>query len=123
MFDIGGPELLLIILGIIVLFGPKKIPEAARIIGKGIQKVRDAQSQFKEQIDEIQNEIKSVNLPDEDKHANPPINEIDASDLTAENFYPSYGNTINEPYKLSEPEKDDEQAKGILDGSSHGFQG
>ena len=58
MFDVGGPEILLIIIVVIVLFGPKKIPEVAQMIGKGMHKIRAAQAQFKEQIDEIQNEIK-----------------------------------------------------------------
>ena len=64
MFDIGGPEIILIVLGIIVLFGPKKIPEIAQMIGRGIQKVRDAQSQFKDQMDEIQSELNQVKNPD-----------------------------------------------------------
>lgn len=59
MFDVGGGELLLIILAIIVLFGPKKIPEVAQMVNKGIRKVRTAQAQFQSQIQDLEREIKS----------------------------------------------------------------
>lgn len=57
MFDVGGGELLLIILAIIVLFGPQKLPEIAQLFGKGIKKVRDAQAQFNKQMNTIKSEI------------------------------------------------------------------
>jgi sec-independent protein translocase protein TatA len=60
MFDVGGPELLLIILAIIILFGPQKIPELAQMFGKGMRYVRKAQSQFQSQLNEIQTEIKTA---------------------------------------------------------------
>jgi sec-independent protein translocase protein TatA len=60
MFDIGGGELILIILGIIVLFGPQKLPEIAQMLGKGMQKVRQAQTQFRTQLNDLQDELKST---------------------------------------------------------------
>jgi len=60
MFDVGGGELLLIILAIIVLFGPKKIPEIAQMFGKGMRQVRKAQAQFQSQISELQTDLKTV---------------------------------------------------------------
>ncbi|MDA3843798.1 MAG: twin-arginine translocase TatA/TatE family subunit [Candidatus Kapabacteria bacterium] len=57
MFDVGGSELILILLAVLVLFGPKKIPEFAKMMGKGMQKVKQAQSQFQEQMRDIQQEI------------------------------------------------------------------
>ncbi len=53
MFDIGGGELLLILLVVLILFGPKKIPEVAQLIGKGVQKVRRAQEEIVEQVRQI----------------------------------------------------------------------
>lgn len=64
MFDVGGGELLLILLAIIILFGPKKLPELTRMIGKGVQNIRKAQAQFQEQIREIERDI---NLSEEAK--------------------------------------------------------
>lgn len=60
MFDVGGGELLLIILAIIVLFGPKKLPELAKMFGKGMRQVKKAQAQFQSQIAELQTDIKTV---------------------------------------------------------------
>ncbi len=57
MFDVGGPELLIILLAVILLFGPKKIPEMAQMIGKGINKVKQAQAQFQSQMDDIKSEM------------------------------------------------------------------
>ena len=50
MFDIGGGELLLILMGVLVLFGPKKLPELAQGLGKGLRQFRKAQQDFSEQI-------------------------------------------------------------------------
>lgn len=60
MFDVGGGELILIVLAAILLFGPKKLPEIAQMFAKGMKKVRSAQAEFKGQINEIQSEINSV---------------------------------------------------------------
>ena len=47
----------MIVLAIIVLFGPKKIPEIAKNITKGMQHVRKAQSQFNAQINNLKTEL------------------------------------------------------------------
>ncbi len=60
MFDIGGGELIVIILAIILLFGPKKIPEIMKALGTGISKIRQAQSELKHQINEIEREVSEV---------------------------------------------------------------
>lgn len=70
MFDIGGGELLLIVLAIVVFFGPKKIPEVANMVGKGMRKVRQAQAQFQSQIQNLENEIKTVADMDDIKPKN-----------------------------------------------------
>lgn len=57
MFDIGGGELIVIVLAILVLFGPKKIPELARMFSKGMQQVRKAQAQIQTQMVELQRDI------------------------------------------------------------------
>lgn len=57
MFDVGGGELIFIILAILVLFGPKKIPEFAKMIKKGMTEVKRAQASFTEQITDVSGEI------------------------------------------------------------------
>lgn len=58
MFDIGGGELILILLVILLLFGPKKIPEFAQMVGKGMNNIKKAQSQLQSQIHNMQQEMK-----------------------------------------------------------------
>lgn len=74
MFDVGGGELLFILFVVLLLFGPKKIPELAQMIGKGMQQLKKAQSQLQSQISDIQSEIKTVAEADNTVKANPPYN-------------------------------------------------
>ncbi|MFK7905243.1 MAG: Sec-independent protein translocase subunit TatA/TatB [Chitinophagales bacterium] len=48
----GGPELILILVVILLLFGGKKIPELARGIGKGIKEFNHAKASIQQEIDE-----------------------------------------------------------------------
>ena len=60
MSNIGGYEVLLIILVILIFFGAKKIPELARGLGKGIREFRDATSEIKNEIENSVNEKPKV---------------------------------------------------------------
>jgi sec-independent protein translocase protein TatA len=44
MGGLGAPEIILIIIAILVLFGGKKIPELMKGLGKGMKEFKDAQS-------------------------------------------------------------------------------
>ena len=50
MFDIGGGELLLILIAVLVFFGPKKLPDLARSVGRGMREFKRAQREFTDQI-------------------------------------------------------------------------
>lgn len=50
MFDLGGGELLLILVAVLILFGPKKLPELAQGLGKGLRQFKQAQQEFTDQI-------------------------------------------------------------------------
>ena len=54
--DIGGSELILILVVILIFFGANKIPELARGLGKGIREFKDASS-------EIRNEFERAGQP------------------------------------------------------------
>jgi len=41
---LGAPEIILIILAILILFGGKKIPELMKGLGKGMKEFKDAQN-------------------------------------------------------------------------------
>ncbi len=57
MFDVGGGELILILLVILLLFGPKKIPEFAQQVGRGIRQFRKAQEDLTQQIRDISADV------------------------------------------------------------------
>jgi sec-independent protein translocase protein TatA len=46
----GTPELLVIVLLVLVLFGPDKLPDLARQIGRGMREIRKMSNEFKRQI-------------------------------------------------------------------------
>jgi TatA/E family protein of Tat protein translocase len=50
MFDIGGGELLFIVVLIVILFGPKKLPELMQGLGRGMREFKKAQREFTDQI-------------------------------------------------------------------------
>jgi TatA/E family protein of Tat protein translocase len=50
MFDIGGGELLFILLIVVLLFGPKKLPELMQGLGRGMREFKKAQREFTDHI-------------------------------------------------------------------------
>lgn len=52
MFDnIGGGELLVVLFVVFILFGPNKIPELSKGLGKGIRQFRDAMNGVQRDIE------------------------------------------------------------------------
>ncbi|HEY9165970.1 MAG TPA: twin-arginine translocase TatA/TatE family subunit [Candidatus Kryptonia bacterium] len=70
MFEnIGFGELLLIIIVLIVFFGPKKIPDIAQSIGKGIREFKRA---MKDVQDEVTRSVNEVPKTTDQKQVTPP---------------------------------------------------
>lgn len=51
ILGIGGQELILIILVVLILFGGRKIPELMRGLGRGIREFNDAKNTVKTEIE------------------------------------------------------------------------
>ncbi|MGB1042752.1 MAG: Sec-independent protein translocase subunit TatA/TatB [Tenacibaculum sp.] len=49
---IGGPEVFIILLIVVMLFGADKIPEIARGLGKGMRQIKDATNDIKKEIND-----------------------------------------------------------------------
>lgn len=78
MFGIGMPELLLLLAIALIVVGPKKLPELARALGRGIAEFKKATNELKESLetntdfsdlkkgfDEIQHAGTEVTMPSE----------------------------------------------------------
>lgn len=59
MFDLGVQELIVIFIVALLVFGPKRLPELGRTLGKGIAELKRAMHGVKEQMDAEIQEIKN----------------------------------------------------------------
>lgn len=59
-FNISGGEIFIIVLIVFIIFGPDKIPEIARWIGKGVSEIKKATSEIKDEIDRETGDIRKV---------------------------------------------------------------
>lgn len=58
--NLGGGEILLILVFVVIFFGPKKIPEIAQGLGKGIREFRKATREIQEAVEKEVNQVKEV---------------------------------------------------------------
>ena len=84
MFGIGIPELLLILGLALIVLGPKKLPELARALGKGLAEFRRATDELKDEFRQMERDTEdttpsatpkdepSLEKPPETKPENPP---------------------------------------------------
>lgn len=81
-FFISGPEIMVIMLIVVMVFGADKIPEIARGLGKGMRQVKDATNDIKKEIKDSSDKTKIDT--DVAKDINKEINAVkdDIDDLT-----------------------------------------
>jgi sec-independent protein translocase protein TatA len=60
MFGLGTPEIVLIAIVILVLFGAKKIPELMQGLGKGIKEFKKASSDIEKDLTSTDEKDKTV---------------------------------------------------------------
>lgn len=51
MFNLGTPEIVLILIVALIVMGPKKLPEMAKSLGKGLREFRKAADDLKDSIE------------------------------------------------------------------------
>ena len=73
MFGIGMPELLLILGVALIVLGPKKLPELARSLGKGLAEFRRATDELKNEFRQIEDDVDDnpTNISDAEKAPQP----------------------------------------------------
>ena len=57
MGGIGGIEILIILVAALVIFGPKKLPEMGRSLGKAIREFKRAGNDLQDELTKAANEI------------------------------------------------------------------
>ncbi|RDV13209.1 twin-arginine translocase TatA/TatE family subunit [Pontibacter diazotrophicus] len=58
--DLGGGEMLVVMMAVLLLFGADKIPSIARSFGRGMREFKDATNQIKNELEQsIKDEPKS----------------------------------------------------------------
>jgi sec-independent protein translocase protein TatA len=72
--NLGGPDLLVILVIILVLFGAKKLPELARGLGQAIKEFQKAKDEFTDEINKAgqNNTAAKTNPPPSTVPQNPP---------------------------------------------------
>jgi len=72
MFDIGLPELLVIIVIVMIVFGPNKLPELAKAFGKAMREFKKAIEEIKDSFEKETRDVKELKstLPSENQLAN-----------------------------------------------------
>ncbi|MBC8490559.1 MAG: twin-arginine translocase TatA/TatE family subunit [Bacteroidetes bacterium] len=65
MFGLGTPEIILIAIVILVLFGAKKIPELMQGLGKGVR-------EFKKASSDVENDLKGDDKDENKKKSSQP---------------------------------------------------
>ena len=77
MFGIGMPELLLILAIALIVLGPKKLPELARALGKGLAEFRRATDELKDEFHKMEHQV-------EDSSPAAPTNDEPVVDASSE---------------------------------------
>lgn len=91
MFGIGMPELLLILALALIVLGPKKLPELARALGKGMAEFRRATDELKDELRQMEHEIEET--------SSGPSTDNPSPEMPPDTDSPSSAGTVSEEKK------------------------
>jgi TatA/E family protein of Tat protein translocase len=105
MFTLGVPEMVVIFVLALVLFGPKKLPELGRTIGKAMTEFRrasnDLKSTFEREMHTLERETQDIQVTA--RQTAREIADHASYDLApSENLWNALENVVNEPAPVQE---------------------
>jgi TatA/E family protein of Tat protein translocase len=68
MFGIGFQEMIIILVVVLIIFGPKRLPDLAKSLGKGLAEFRKASDEVRKGIEEAVHEEGKPEPPVQDPH-------------------------------------------------------
>ena len=111
--NLGFPEMMFIFIMALILFGPKKLPEIGRQIGKGLAEFKRASREFQSQIEdevrklELETDLKNTIAPlslSDTVAAQPPTLTVGATPLSDESGLPPTSPAAELPAVTPEPD-------------------
>ncbi len=99
--NLGFPEMMFIFILALIIFGPKKLPEIGRQIGKGLAEFKRASREFQSQIED---EVRKLELDADIKNTIAPISLTDTVSSTPPALTVGSTSTTTETTTASTPE-------------------
>lgn len=102
MFGLGIPELIVIFVIALVVFGPKKLPDLGKSIGRAMAEFKKASEEFQESVRSEMKEVeKSADVKEEMKQLEQQVGQLDRPNAD-----------VKDEQKEASEKKPGEEAKG-----------
>jgi len=82
IFGVGLPEVTVILILALLIFGPKKLPELGKQLGKTLKSLKKASNEFQNEIDQVMKEDKDESPKSLESNQ---TNEINQEKIDSEN--------------------------------------